>query len=433
MSEVSGAILIQKTDLRALRKKLKKHKYDYVIIQTRKEKWVYVVLDKDEEEKEKDFDEFFEDNMEGIDWDISLSPEIIMNFRTFSKSFPILFLEYSENYGWGYVFFVLGEIRAGFFLDYDTDEPTIQEIREQLRMANPRELKLLGLKRSEIKGIRELLDKNIVLQDIKGELEIPLVNKFLHILGINDPKSMNWNSMGYINDPEFLRFQRRFILQPLKRYGFRSYKTSDMGRICDGCILQYIEFQKSRDGEGEYYVNVWIRPLFNDSPGIGGRMTLFPEVPTHGGEFWSEETKSDIKLVRDAIMEFILPWFEQHSTPQDLINQFEHEKKGEMENWTPYDIAMVYLWIKEYEKGAYHLKQAQIAADEQSSLEETCKTMLSQIESWQFEEIQKMLNKTLVKIQKNVKKLQNNFITTIFESTLHSVEDKDEMEDLEDY
>ncbi len=432
MSEVAGSILIQKSYLRALRKKLKKHKYDYVIIQTTSEKWIYVVLDRNEEENDEDFDEFFEEKMEGIDWDISLSPRTIMNFRSFSTSFPILFIEYVENYGWGYVFFALGEIKAGFFLDYDTDEPSIQEIKEQLRMANPRELRLLGLKRTEIKEIRDLLDVKIILQDIKGELEIPLVKRFITILGIDDLESMSWNSMGYINDPEFLKFQRRFLLKPLKKYGFRSYKTSNLGRICDGTILHYIEFQKDRHGEGEYFVNVWIRPLFSDSIGIGGPITLFSQVSTHGGEFWSEETKSDIKLVRDSVLEFIIPWFEQHTNPRDLIDQYEQKKEGDMEDWTPYEIAMVYLWLQDYEKGAYYLKKAQVMDEVQLGIENTCRTMLSYIESWHFDKIQTMLKKNLVKAKKELKKLQNNFVTSSFGFTFKSVEEEEEEEDLED-
>ncbi len=436
MSEISGVFLIQKMYIRSLRKKLKKNKYDYVIISTTNEKWVYFVLDEknvEEVKKEEDFDEYFEQHMENIDWDISLTPKTLMEFRNFSKSFPILFIEYTEGSGWGYVFFVLGEIRASFFLDYDIEEPSIQEIKQQLRMVNIRELRLLGLKKTEINEIRELLDKKIILQDIKGELEIPLVVKFLKILGINDITRISWNSIGYINDLEFLRNQRRLISRPLRKHGFKSYKKSDIGRICDGTILQYIEFQKNGEEEGEYYVNVWIRPLFSDLKGIGGRITLFAQVPTHGGEYWSEETKTDLKLVRDGIMEFVLPWFEQHAAPRDLINHFENNKNKKMENWTHYDIAMVYLWIQDYEKGAYYLKMAQNQVSDENSpiIKSSCENILSLIESGQFEKIQSHLEKNLKKGKRGLKKLQKNIVSSFFRDTFRTLENEEESESKE--
>ena len=439
MSEISGVFLIQKTYMRSLRKKLKKHNYDYVILPTTKKKWVYFIIDENEdhEEQEEDFDENIEDTMDEIDWDLSLCPKTLKNLRSFSESFPILFLEYVEDYGWGFIFLALGELKGGMFLDYDDSELSSQDIKDQLRMANFREFKLIGLKRSEIKEIREILDVNLILQDIQGELEVPLVQKFLNIVGIEGFRQMSWDTVGYINDPQFLKFQRRFILRPLKQHGFTSYKTSDLGRICDGSILQYIEFEKSEIEDDQYFVNVWIRPLFSGNffKGIGGPITLFPQISTHGGEFWSEETKSDLKLVRKAVMEQILPWLDLYSSPIQIINQFEQNREKKLKpltDWSDFDLAMMYLWTHKYDQGAKYIKKVQVKEEKKTELQNLCGIILNFIETGKYEKIQTILEKNVTKIKKALKKMKKNFITISFGSSIKPAEE-DYEEDEEEY
>ncbi len=114
--------------------------------------------------------------------------------------------------------------------------------------------------------------------------------------------------------------------------GFSSYKTITYYRVTAGDILQYINFQKGERSLNEQMtINLVIQPLF--SPGCsfqilcpGGRIGNLTRTNTSFGWYCNTEeaTLQSIQLITTDINNYVIPFFNNLSTAEQLCNSFDN-------------------------------------------------------------------------------------------------------------
>jgi hypothetical protein len=158
---------------------------------------------------------------------------------------------------------------------------------------------------------------------------------------------------------------KNLILEPLKEYGFKKYKTSHIAKISDGEILQLINFQKSSTGGQRFTVNISVRPLYIKHEGLtlepGGRLGKFYT----GGDIWwqyktEEGAERSFNEIQKIIIEKVIPWFELNSSTQNIFNYQHHYKPKKFQfklkprknkhrpEWKPRDFGFVALRLMLY-------------------------------------------------------------------------------------
>lgn len=123
------------------------------------------------------------------------------------------------------------------------------------------------------------------------------------------------------------------IVNPLKIYGFKKYKSNNIIRLNSAGILQSINFQKSRWGGYSFYVNIQIIPLqflqksFFSEGGIRIE-SLTQDLEKNGRSSFNfghqVNARASFADIRLSMIEKIIPWLDMLSTPQGIL-EFESD------------------------------------------------------------------------------------------------------------
>ena len=148
------------------------------------------------------------------------------------------------------------------------------------------------------------------------------------------------NEMSSINtkeaDNSFKIYKKQYIDTLLKENGFYKYKTNAYIRRNKIDVLEFIELQKNtRYGSREFTVNFAITPLYyihydflNFNRERIGMLICQKDV------WWDYANDNIAKIsfenVAKAIEDFIIPWFEAHSSDEAIKKMLldEQEKRG---------------------------------------------------------------------------------------------------------
>ncbi|MEN7551115.1 DUF4304 domain-containing protein [Rapidithrix thailandica] len=116
----------------------------------------------------------------------------------------------------------------------------------------------------------------------------------------------------------------KWLVKPLKKYGFSKFKTSSLIRLTDDFVVQTINIQKSRWGGEMFYVNINNHYLYE------GMDTIYPETGTriqslginykHTHNFTIQLTAElSLREICASIEEKVLYWFDLHGNVRHLI------------------------------------------------------------------------------------------------------------------
>ncbi|BCE02095.1 hypothetical protein [Marinicellulosiphila megalodicopiae] len=161
----------------------------------------------------------------------------------------------------------------------------------------------------------------------------------------------------------------QYISKPLKDYGFRKYNTNNVVRLTEGGVLQAINFDKSRWGNGMFYVAVSNTPIkFYNS-------RFFPVGGERLGGFssfifpFSFEIRIKAQLcfeeLQSEILRIILPWFDSTGDVNSLLEM--HDLMSDIKNtdsgiyihnaiFDRDDLAYLYMANKEWDKALSQLE-----------------------------------------------------------------------------
>ncbi len=171
---------------------------------------------------------------------------------------------------------------------------------------------------------------------------------------------MEFDSKKYYN-----KALTKIVLNQLKEFGFKKFKTSHIARIENNEILQLINFQKSKYGDDSFTVNISVRPLYIKQEDIilepGGRLG---EFETGKDTWWrtdtEKETNESFQEITKIIIDKVLPWFDKNNSSQKIIEyqqsltakksilKFNRKKKSHTPIWKPDDFGFVALKQGEY-------------------------------------------------------------------------------------
>ena len=143
----------------------------------------------------------------------------------------------------------------------------------------------------------------------------------------NEMCSINKNEA----DNSFKLYKKQYIDTLLKSNGFYKYKTNAYIRRNKVDILEFIEFQKGRYGSRTFTVNCALTPLyihynFPDFISMERIGTLICNKDTWWDYANEKIAKVSFENVAKAIKEFVLPWFEVHSSDEAIKNMLLEEQ-----------------------------------------------------------------------------------------------------------
>ncbi len=215
----------------------------------------------------------------------------------------------------------------------------------------------------------------------------------------------------YFPKKDFNKELTKWIVKPLKKYGFKKYKTGKIVRITSGHILQYINFQKT--GDFEFFVNISSIPLCLGVSQIGSgqiRINNFQKVHEFSDSSGAFSFKSQLyaelslKEVCDTIERKIIPWFDMQSSAASII-AYEKNNDGEPESTIPtyqmssrkWYIGYSLLWEKSCEEAYEYLQ------DEIFNRDEDLNFFSEMIKRKDFNKIEVILQKNIDQSLENLK------------------------------
>ena len=170
----------------------------------------------------------------------------------------------------------------------------------------------------------------------------------------------------------YKRARQEYIDNSLKEFGFKKYKTTCLGRLTEGQVFQFLNFQKSTYGGEQFTVNVAIRPLCsakNDFLSLlpGNRLGTMDIGKDIWWNYSTEDTgRRNFEEVYKLIIKYALPFFEATTTSEGIISSFEKNVIGKSKfgksvewgtkGWIDYDFAHIYLQSGNIKKSLKHLK-----------------------------------------------------------------------------
>jgi len=158
----------------------------------------------------------------------------------------------------------------------------------------------------------------------------------------------------------FAKSRKELVDNPLKEFGFKTYKSAFLARMTEDNVFQFINFHKYRYG-GQFTVEIAIRPMFCPHEDY---LTLLPgnrlySIVTKGqsDKWWLNTTESDtndsLKEVFKLIFEHALPFFDSTRTDKDIIKSYEKNFFGKSKfgkricwgtvGWENFDLGHIYL------------------------------------------------------------------------------------------
>lgn len=146
-------------------------------------------------------------------------------------------------------------------------------------------------------------------------------------------------------DEAFKKYSREVFAKYLIEQGFFKWKTNAYVRRSSIDLLQYIDLQKERYGSKTFTVNYAIMPLYVPTEymviGFGNRLGYF----IAGKDVWwdyANDEAADLSFqnVRQAVRQFVMPWFQKHDDENVYRKQL---KKDTKKSFCGYDAG---LWLE---------------------------------------------------------------------------------------
>lgn len=196
---------------------------------------------------------------------------------------------------------------------------------------------------------------------------------------------MNNNSTN--SNSLFRKSMTKWVANPLKEYGFKRYKTTNIARISKDSIIQILNFQKEAFGGKTFTVNVAVRPLFVPSEDLslepGNRIGYFKYSYDKWWDFNEEVTSNNsFEEINEIIFSAVISWFDKVNDIKGLIKIYE-DKEREMLvpthlGWRYFDLGHLYAKNDQFDEAIYSIKEAKKEFDSRSL--DWCKNASKQCE-----------------------------------------------------
>ncbi len=140
------------------------------------------------------------------------------------------------------------------------------------------------------------------------------------------------------NEQKFSKIVKDEFSEFFKRGGYLPYDKFSFGRLVNNELFQFVNFQQATRGEKSFMVDFACHILYKRrqsslqkalslKPG-GGVDHFKPNNPElRWFEYNSEEQfENSIKTVKSLLEEYVFPWFDRHSTTEEIFPLYEDKK-----------------------------------------------------------------------------------------------------------
>ncbi len=211
------------------------------------------------------------------------------------------------------------------------------------------------------------------------------------------------NDSTNLAESNFRKACTKWLVNPLKVYGFKRYKSSFVARMTTDSIFQFINLQKSAVGGKTFTANIAVRPLFipNETLSLqpGARLGNF----LNEGDLWQsykseEDAEESFIYANQIIIENVIPWFDRMKLTVNIVKEYDGKHSI---FWGPtvgktFDLAYMYLWINDFTNAIKMFKEARdiFSSDDKGLTQKglgNCDKMIDLISNSSYKEIKSLL------------------------------------------